>query len=145
MSLNNDPSGSKDPEGFTPLCLVIILFTSTEAELSPAFSWQFIWISLTLAGYGSMLMEQQLHSFQPRLSYSCSPHRIPVLSTKSNLQPSFYNKHKPFQFYYNSYNKLPFQGKKEYVYAKRMRRYIVISYLFHCPTEITLYILMILQ
>ena len=73
MSLNSDPSGSKDPEGFTPLCLVIILFTLTEAELSLAFSWKFIRISLPLAGYGSTLMEQQLHWFQPRLWYNCSP------------------------------------------------------------------------
>ena len=82
MSLNNDPSGSKDPEGFDSLCLVIILFTLTEAELSPAFSWQFVQISLPLAGYGSMLMEQQLHYFQPRLWYNYSPRRIPVLSIK---------------------------------------------------------------
>ena len=57
MSLNNDPSGSKDPKGFAPLRLVIILFTLIEAELSPAFSRLFVHISLPLAGYGSMLME----------------------------------------------------------------------------------------
>ena len=61
MSLNNDPSGSKDPKGFAPLRLVIILFTLTEAELSPAFSWQCVRISLSLDGCGLTLMEQQLH------------------------------------------------------------------------------------
>ena len=39
MILKNDPSGSKDPKGFAPLRLVIILFTLTEAELSLAFFW----------------------------------------------------------------------------------------------------------
>ena len=58
MSLNSDPSGSKDPEGFAPLRLVIILFTLTEAELSLAFSRLFVQISLPLLGYGSTLMEQ---------------------------------------------------------------------------------------
>ena len=67
ISLNNDPSGSKDPEGFTPLRLVIILFTLTEVELSPSFSGLFVQISLPLAGYGSMLMEQQLDYSQPHL------------------------------------------------------------------------------
>ena len=85
MSLNSDPSRLKDPEGFSPLCLVIILFTLTEAELSIAFSWQFIQISLPLAGYDSMLMEQQLDFSQPRLWYSCSPLRIPICQPKSNL------------------------------------------------------------
>ena len=74
MSLNNDPLGSKDLEGFAPLRLVIILFTLTGAELSPAFSGLFVQISLPLDGYGSTLMEQQLDYFQPRLWYSCSPH-----------------------------------------------------------------------
>ena len=133
MSLNSDPSRSKDPEGFTHLRLVIIMFTLTEVELSPAFSGLLVQISLPWAGYGSTLMEQKLDYSQPRLWYNCSPRRIPVFSTKSNIQPYFCNKHKPFQFYYNSYNKLPFQGKKEYVYGKRMRRYIEISYPFNCP------------
>ena len=79
MSLNSEPSGSKDPEGFAPLHLVIILFTLTEAELSPALSWQFVRISLPLAGCGLTLMEQQLHRSQPRLWYSCSLRLIPVL------------------------------------------------------------------
>ena len=61
MSLNSNPSGLKDPEGFAPLCLVIVLFVLSEAELSPAFSGLFVQISLPLAGYGSTLMEQQLH------------------------------------------------------------------------------------
>ena len=58
MSLNSDPLGSKDPEGFAPLCLVIILFVLTEVELFPVLSGLFVQISLPLAGYDSTLMEQ---------------------------------------------------------------------------------------
>ena len=83
--MNNNPSGSKDPEGFAPLRLVITLFTLTEAELSPPFSGLFIQISLPLAGYGSTLMEQQLDYSQPRLWYNFSPLQIPVCQTKSIL------------------------------------------------------------
>ena len=60
MSLNSDPSGLKDPEGFASLHLVILWFTLIEAELSLAFSWLCIQISLSLVGCGLTLVEQQL-------------------------------------------------------------------------------------